>query len=149
MPIASGGPASYDAGKKIKGRKRHIAVDVEGTPIMIEVHTVEVQDRDGAPAVILGMLEKAPEVTKLWADGTGVTTLKQSGKTAITNSDSSSKNIARDAWNLPADFRAFRQLQDSLYQLIDEDMPDHYFGAVGHEGEEPSADKVRPCRAEF
>ena len=26
----SGGPAGYDAGKKIKGRKRHIAVDVEG-----------------------------------------------------------------------------------------------------------------------
>ena len=27
------------------------------------------QDRDGAPEVILGMLEKAPQVTKLWADG--------------------------------------------------------------------------------
>ncbi|MDE0303999.1 MAG: IS5 family transposase [Albidovulum sp.] len=65
----SGGPAGYDAGKKIKGRERHIAVDVEGTPIMIGVHTADVQDRDGAPAVILGMLEKAPGVTKLWADG--------------------------------------------------------------------------------
>ncbi len=65
----SGGPAGYDAGKKIKGRKRHIAVDVEGSPIVIEVHAADVQDRDGAPAVILGMLEKAPEVTKLWADG--------------------------------------------------------------------------------
>ncbi len=65
----SGGPAGYDGGKKIKGRKRHIAVDVEGTPIMIKVHAADVQDRDGAPAVIVGMLEKAPEVTKLWADG--------------------------------------------------------------------------------
>ncbi len=65
----SGGPAGYDAGKKIKGRKRHIAVDVEGTPITIEVHAADVQDRDGAPGVIVGMLEKAPEVTKLWADG--------------------------------------------------------------------------------
>ena len=65
----SGGPAGYDAGKKIKGRKRHIAVDVEGTPITIDVHPADVQDRDGAPAVIRGMLEKAPEVTKLWADG--------------------------------------------------------------------------------
>ena len=65
----SGGPAGYDAGKKIKGRKRHMAVDVEGTPIMIGVHTADIQDRDGAPAVILGMLEKSPEVTKLWADG--------------------------------------------------------------------------------
>ena len=65
----SGGPAGYDAGKKIKGRKRHIAVDVEGFPIEIVVHEASIQDRDGAPAVILGMLEKAPEVTKLWADG--------------------------------------------------------------------------------
>ena len=27
------------------------------------------QDRDGAPAVILGVLEKAPHVKKIWADG--------------------------------------------------------------------------------
>ena len=63
----SGGPAGYDAGKKIKGRKRHLAVDVEGTPIAIR--EASVQDRDGAPAVILGVLEKAPTVTRLWADG--------------------------------------------------------------------------------
>ncbi|MCY3982026.1 MAG: transposase [Alphaproteobacteria bacterium] len=30
----SGRPSGYDAGKKIKGRKRHIAVDVEGTSCM-------------------------------------------------------------------------------------------------------------------
>ena len=65
----SGGPSGHGAGRKIKGRKRHIAVDTEGTPIMITVHTAEAQDRDGAPGVITGMLEKAPEVTKLWADG--------------------------------------------------------------------------------
>ena len=28
----SGGPRGYDAGEKIYGRKRHLAVDVEGTP---------------------------------------------------------------------------------------------------------------------
>ena len=65
----SGGPAGYDAGKKIKGRKRHLSVDVEGFPIEIVVHEASIQDRDGAPAVILGMLEKAPHVAKLWADG--------------------------------------------------------------------------------
>ncbi len=43
--------------------------DVEVTPIMIDVHAAGVQDRDGAPAVTAGMLEKALEVTKLWADG--------------------------------------------------------------------------------
>ena len=65
----SGGPSGYDAGKKIKGRKRHLVIDVEGFLIEIAVHAVSVQDRDGAPAVILGMLEKAPHVAKLWANG--------------------------------------------------------------------------------
>ena len=57
----------YDGGKKIKGRKRHIAVDVEGFPIVIVVHEASVQDRDGV--VIRAMLEKTPMVIKLWADG--------------------------------------------------------------------------------
>ena len=35
---------------------------------MIDVHTADVEDRDGAPAVVLRMLEKASTVTKLWAD---------------------------------------------------------------------------------
>ena len=61
--------SDYDAGKRIKGRRLHFAVDVEGFPIVVEFHAADAQDRDGAPAVILGMLEKAPEVTKLWADG--------------------------------------------------------------------------------
>ena len=65
----SGGPSGYDAGKKIKGRKRHICVDVEGLPIESVVHVASIQDRDGALPVILGMLEKAPDVSKLWADG--------------------------------------------------------------------------------
>ncbi len=61
----SGGPSGYDAGKKIKGR--HIAVDVEGFPIVIVVHEASVQDRDGV--VIRAMLEKTPTVIRLWADG--------------------------------------------------------------------------------
>ena len=45
-------------------------MDVEGFPIVIAVHEgPRCRDRDGAPEVILGMLEKAPQVTKLWADG--------------------------------------------------------------------------------
>ncbi|MBI5155060.1 IS5 family transposase [Candidatus Poribacteria bacterium] len=38
----------YDAGKKVKGRKRHIAVDVLGLLIALEVTGADVQDRDGA-----------------------------------------------------------------------------------------------------
>jgi len=66
--VETAGPSGYDAGKKVKGRKRHIAVDVEGTPIVVQVHTADIQDRDGAPDVILDMLEKAPEVRRVWAD---------------------------------------------------------------------------------
>ena len=65
----SGGPSGCDAGKKAEGRKRHLVVDVEGLPLGLAVHAASVQDRDGAPAVILGVLEKAPHVKKIWADG--------------------------------------------------------------------------------
>ena len=64
----SGGPRGYDGGKKVVGRKRHIAVDVEGSPIVVDVHEASVQDRDGAPAVIVALLEVAVCVKKLFAD---------------------------------------------------------------------------------
>ena len=65
----SGGPCGYDAGKKIKGRKRHLAVDADGSPIVIRVHSADIQDRDGAVDVIVELLGKAPEVSMLYADG--------------------------------------------------------------------------------
>ena len=64
----SGGPRGYDGGKKVVGRKRHIAVDVEGSPIVVDVHAAAVQDRDGAPAVIMALLEVAVCVERLFAD---------------------------------------------------------------------------------
>ncbi len=65
----SGGPRGYDAGKKIMGRKRHLVVDVEGTPLALRVHAADVQDRDGAPEVIEELLRRAPTIRKLFADG--------------------------------------------------------------------------------
>ena len=41
-------PSGYDAGKKIKGRKRHILVDTLGLLLNVVVHPADVQDRDGA-----------------------------------------------------------------------------------------------------
>ena len=64
----SGGARGYDGGKKVVGRKRHIAVDVEGSPIVVDVHAASMQDRDGAPAVIVALLEAAVCVEKLFAD---------------------------------------------------------------------------------
>ena len=48
----SGGPRGYDAGKKIKGRKRHIITDTNGLLVAAEVHAADIQDRDGAPLVL-------------------------------------------------------------------------------------------------
>jgi len=44
-------------------------VDTEGFPIAIDGHPADMQDRDGAPGVIRTMLEKAPTVQTLGADG--------------------------------------------------------------------------------
>ena len=56
------GLRSYDAGKKVKGRKRHLLVDTLGLVWGVVVHVADVQDRDGAKLV----LEK---VRVIWADG--------------------------------------------------------------------------------
>jgi transposase len=49
----------YDAGKKVSGIKRHIAVDTQGLPHAIAVTTAEVIDRKGA----LEALERNKRVT--------------------------------------------------------------------------------------
>ena len=43
----------YDAGKKVSGIKRHIAVDTQGLPHAIHITTANVTDRDGAEAMII------------------------------------------------------------------------------------------------
>jgi transposase len=65
----SGGPVGYDSGKKVKGRKRHVLVDTLGLPLVLQVHPANVQDRDGAPAVIAELQTVMPSVSKVWADG--------------------------------------------------------------------------------
>ena len=47
----SGGPRGYDAGKKIKGRKRHIVTDTQGNLVGLVVHPADIQDRDGGSLV--------------------------------------------------------------------------------------------------
>ena len=46
------GIRGYDAGKKIKGRKRHILVDTTGLLLKVIVHAANIQDRDGAKLVL-------------------------------------------------------------------------------------------------
>ena len=59
----------FDAGKKIKGIKRHIMVDTLGLILAIVIQRASVQDRDGATSVIEKMQERWIKIIKIFADG--------------------------------------------------------------------------------
>ncbi len=64
----SGGIRGYDAGKKIKGRKRHIVTDTLGLLVGLVVHSAGIQDRDGAPEVLKSIRHRFPQLRHLFAD---------------------------------------------------------------------------------
>jgi putative transposase len=60
----------YDGGKKTSGRKRHIAVDTEGLPWLIIVHSAAIQDRDGIDLLVPDHVrQQQPRLKKILADG--------------------------------------------------------------------------------
>jgi transposase len=59
----------YDAGKKINGTKRHIAVDTLGLLICVLVTAASVQDRDGARPLLQKLAEACQRIRLVWADG--------------------------------------------------------------------------------
>jgi transposase len=65
----SGGPRGFDAGKLVKGRKRHILTDTGGLLVAAVVHEASVQDRDGAVPLIASMRSLCPWLRHLVADG--------------------------------------------------------------------------------
>jgi transposase len=65
----AGGPRGFDAGKKIKGRKRHIVTDTEGNLVGLQVHPADVQDRDGAPDLLASIRSLYPWLRHVFADG--------------------------------------------------------------------------------
>jgi putative transposase len=65
---AQGGPKGFDGGKKVKGRKRHLVVDVLGLVLAVLVHPANVQDRDGAAPVVEQAMAKYPTLKKLYVD---------------------------------------------------------------------------------
>ena len=62
-------PHGYDAGKKIKGKKRHILVDTQGLLMHALVHAADVQDRDGGALLMASLFGAFPFLLKLYADG--------------------------------------------------------------------------------
>lgn len=59
----------FDGGKKINGRKRHIAVDTLGLLLTVIVTAASVQDRDGACRLLALLRERFSTISLVWADG--------------------------------------------------------------------------------
>jgi transposase len=58
----------YDAGKKIKGRKRHILTDTLGLLLKADVHSAGIQDRDGAARLFAQLTARFPFLEVIFAD---------------------------------------------------------------------------------
>ncbi len=59
----------YDAGKKINGRKRHIAVDVMGNLLVVLITAASVQDRDAGRDLLWRLRAAYRTISLVWADG--------------------------------------------------------------------------------
>ena len=67
--VGPGDEQGYDGNKKIKGRKRHIAVDVMGLLLTLVVHSAGVLDCKGAHTVLEQLFQDFPAIKRVWADG--------------------------------------------------------------------------------
>jgi transposase len=65
----SGGIRGFDAGKRVKGRKRHIVTDTLGLMVGLVVHGADIQDRDGAVPVLASIRHRYPWLRHVFADG--------------------------------------------------------------------------------
>jgi transposase len=67
---AEGGQGiGYDAGKRVRGRKRHLLVDTNGLLLRSVVHSASLQDRAGAKLVLHDLHEEFPNLGLVWVDG--------------------------------------------------------------------------------
>ena len=58
----------YDAGKKVKGRKRHILTDTLGLLLKADVHCAGIQDRDAAARLFVQLTARFPFREVIFAD---------------------------------------------------------------------------------
>jgi transposase len=64
----SGGPRGVDAGKRIKGRKRHIVTDTQGFLLAGQVHEANIQDPHGAVPLLRALRRSFPSLCHIFAD---------------------------------------------------------------------------------
>lgn len=60
---------AFDAGKKVLGRKRHIAVDTDGRLLMVNLTTADISDSAGAQTIVAAVRKRWPWLKHLFADG--------------------------------------------------------------------------------
>jgi len=65
----SGGPRGYDAGKKVKGRKRHILTDTDGNLVHAMVMPPTSRIVTAAPLVLAEIIQRFPWLRHVFADG--------------------------------------------------------------------------------
>ena len=63
-----GGDHGYDAGKKMKGRKRHVLVDTNGLVLDVLVHPAHITDRQGAKLLLESLQGAFPRLSLIWAE---------------------------------------------------------------------------------
>lgn len=63
-----GGDSGFDAGKKVKGRKRSLIVDTLGLLLAVSISAASVQDRDAADDAVAYSKEKYPSLNTLFVD---------------------------------------------------------------------------------
>lgn len=64
----SGGPRGFDPAKRIKGRKRHLVTDTEGSLLAVQVHAANIQDNHGAVPLLKAVRRAFPTLWYLFAD---------------------------------------------------------------------------------
>jgi transposase len=92
----------YDAGKKINGTKRHIAVDTGGLLLTVLVTAASVQDRDAARPLLWNLRRAFPTIKLAWADGGYAGKLVTWAKTAL--------SLSLEIVKRPDDLHAFKVL---------------------------------------
>lgn len=58
-----------DAGKKVVGRERHIAVDTDARLRMVNLTTADISDSAGAQTIVAAIRRRWPWLKHLFADG--------------------------------------------------------------------------------
>jgi len=64
----SGGPRGRDPAKRLTGRKRHIVTDTNGLPLVMQVHSADIQDVHGAVPLLRSLRQIMPDLSLVFAD---------------------------------------------------------------------------------